>query len=74
MKVVKKMNKFLKIVTNFFITLYRYIDKIIITPLSKLFYNISIVLKDNDLTLEKILNRPQVLLYISLALAVGTFI
>lgn len=74
MKVVKKMNKFLKVVTNFFITLYRYIDKIIITPLSKLFYNISIVLKDNDLTLEKILNRSQVLLYISLALAVGTFI
>ena len=57
---------------NFFKNIYKVIDKLIVTPISTLVYKIQSRLgKDNKL--EKILNRPNVLLYISLVFAVLIF-
>lgn len=67
------MNKILKAIGNLFLGIYHVIDKVIVTPISKLVYSISNFLKDHNGGLEKILNRPTTLIYISLGLAVIMF-
>ena len=54
--------------------LYKIIDKLIVTPISRLIYKINEFLKDNSGRFEKILNRPNILIYISLICAVGIFL
>ena len=52
--------------------LYNLVDKLIVTPISTVVYQIQKKLgKDNKI--EKILNRPNVLLYLSLAFAIVLF-
>lgn len=68
------MNKILKPFIALFKAIYNIIDKIIITPISRLMYKISEISRDNSGKLEKILNRPNVLIYISLICAVAFFI
>lgn len=53
--------------------IYRIIDKLIVTPISKLIYRINQLGKNNNGKLERILNRPIILLYISLACAILVF-
>lgn len=67
------MNKILGKIGKFFKAFYRAIDKFIVTPISRFIYNISEKLKNNPATIEKFLNRPNILLYISLVFAVGIF-
>lgn len=65
----KKSGKAFK---KFFKKLYKIIDKLIVTPISTVVYKIQSKI-GKDSKLEKILNRPNVLLYLSLAFAVLIF-
>lgn len=67
------MNKILKPIIALFKVLYNILDKLIVTPISKLIYRINKLGKNNNGKLEKILNRPIVLLYISLICAIAVF-
>ncbi len=71
MKVIM-MKKFKKALKSFGKAIYSVIDKFIVTPVSKVVYVIgNKIAKGNKL--ETILNRPNVLVYISLALAILVF-
>ena len=70
MKIIKTI--FTPII-KLFKLIYTIIDKILITPISKLIYKVRDLLKNNNTKIEKILNMPNVLLYISLACAVLLF-
>ena len=54
--------------------IYRIIDKLIVTPISRIIYKVDTLLKDNSGNVEKILNRPNVLVYVSLFLAIAVFL
>lgn len=54
--------------------IYKIIDKIVITPISRLIYKIGEISKDNSGKFERILNRPNVLIYISLLCAIAVFL
>lgn len=68
------MSKIFKPFIIFFRAIYRIIDKIIVTPISRLIYKINELFRDNSGKIEKILNRPNVLIYVSLISAVGVFL
>ncbi|MBQ3021250.1 MAG: hypothetical protein IJD92_03400 [Bacilli bacterium] len=68
------MNKILKVIVAIFKVIYRIIDKLIVTPISKVIYKISLLGKGNTGKLERILNRPIILLYLSLLCAIGVFV
>ncbi len=68
-----KMNKIIDACVKFFKGFYFLIDRYIVTPISKLVYLIGKKIGKNGGKLEKLLNRPSVLLYFSLALAVIAF-
>lgn len=53
--------------------IYKILDSLIVTPISKLIYRIGKLGKNNNGKLEKILNRPIVLLYLSLLCAILVF-
>lgn len=66
-----------KIFTPFillFKLIYCIIDKIFVTPISRLVYKINEISKDNAGKFEKILNRPNVLIYLSLIFAIALFL
>lgn len=65
----KKKNK----IASFFLAIYHKIDQFIVTPISKFIFKISDKLKNNPNKIERILNRPNVLLYLSLIFAIGMF-
>ncbi len=71
----KRKNKKQKksLITRFFLSLYNFIDRILITPISRLIYLITDKLKYNSNKIEKILNRPNILLYLSLIFAIMMF-
>ncbi len=71
---VKKMSKIFKPFIIFFKAIYRAIDKVIVTPISRLIYKINEIFRDNSGKIEKILNRPNVLIYVSLICAVAVFL
>ena len=73
MKTKQKKNK-TNIFTRAFKGFINIIDKIIITPFSKLAYTITDKLNIKSGTFEKFLNRPNTLLYLSLILAFTTFV
>lgn len=54
--------------------LYNALDKFIIVPISRIVFNIQNALKRNGGFLDKILNRPTFLIYLSLILAVICFL
>lgn len=68
------MSKILKPFIALFKAIYRIIDKIIVTPISRLIYKINEISRDNSGKFEKILNRPNVLIYVSLICAIGVFL
>ena len=67
------MSKILKPFIAIFKFIYAILDKLIVTPISKLIYRISKLGKNNGGKLERILNRPIVLIYISLICAIAVF-
>lgn len=69
---VMKMNKIVKAFKVIFTNIYKIVDKIIVTPISTLIYKIQSKL-GKESKLEKLLNRPNLLLYLSLAFAVILF-
>ena len=58
----------------FFKAIYKFLDKIIVTPISRAIYYLSKKLKSNTSHIEKILNRPNILVYLSLVFAVVVFV
>ena len=68
------MNKIFKPIILFFKAIYRFLDKIIVTPISRLIYRLSELSKNNSGKIERLLNRPNVLLYISLFSAIALFV
>lgn len=68
------MSKIFKFIASIFNAIYRIIDKFIVTPISRLVYKINEILKDNSSRFEKILNRPNVLIYVSLICAITIFL
>ena len=66
-KIGKKIGKFLK-------KCYQILDEKFITPISRAIYFLFEKFKNNPVHLEKFLNQPLILVYISLILAVTTFI
>ena len=67
------MNKILKKIGKLFKSLYNLLDKSIITPISRAIYYLNKKLKSNTSHIEKVLNRPNILIYLSLAFAVIVF-
>ena len=67
------MSKILKPFISILKIIYRIIDGLIVTPISKLIYKISKLGKGNSNKFDRILNRPIVLLYISLICAIAVF-
>lgn len=68
------IKKILKPFISLFKLIYRIIDKLIVTPISRLIYKINELSRDNSGKLEKILNRPNVLIYVSLICAIAVFL
>ncbi len=68
------MNKIFNLIASFFKGIYNIIDKYIVTPISKIIYNIDKKVNKSGGKIEKILNRPNMLLYMSLALAIIVFL
>ena len=60
------MIKFFKAIGNFFVGIYNLLDKYIIIPISRLIYRINELIRNNSGKLERILNRTNVLIYVSL--------
>ena len=56
------MSKIFKPIIKLFKGIYNIIDKLIVVPISRLIYRINELLRNNSGKLEKILNRPNVLL------------
>lgn len=69
-----KKNKFLRFLGKIFRVLYRILDLLIITPLSKLIYRIIEALGGKNNSFDKILNNPNTLIFLSLICAFATFI
>ncbi len=68
----KKQNKFLNFFTRIFKFLYKILDTIIITPISKLIYFVSDKIGGRS-GFDKFLNNSNTLIYLSLILAFGAF-
>ncbi len=68
------MKKIIKGIGKFFKSFYRIVDKFIVTPISRLIFNVSEYIKNHNLKLEYIFNRPHFMIYISLILAVVMFL
>lgn len=67
------MNKIFKLFGKFFLGIYHILDKFIVTPISRLIFYFNERFKNNPIKLDRFLNRPHILLYVSLLFAVGIF-
>ncbi len=68
------MKKIGKAIGRFFMAIYRVIDKLIVTPISRLIFNIREYLRSKNFKLDYIINRPNFMIYVSLILAVVVFL
>lgn len=72
------MSKFLKkigrVIFKFIDSLAKFIDKVIIMPISRLVYNISKSTSGNNNNFNKLLNRPRFLIVLSLIFAIICFL
>ena len=68
------MKKIGKAIGRFFKAIYRVIDKLIVTPISRLIFNIREYLRGKNFKLDYIFNRPNFMIYVSLILAVVVFL
>ena len=67
MKICKPFIKLIKFI-------YSLIDKYIVVPISRLVYRINELSRNNSGKIERILNRPNVLIYVSLFCAIVVFV
>jgi len=67
---MKKQSK----IKKFFISIYKFIDSIIITPITKLVLKITDILRANTKRFDKLTNYKSALIVISLILAFATFL
>ena len=67
------MRKVLTGIIKFFKGIYKFIDKHLITPISRAIFYLMDKIRNNPIHVEKFLNRSQVLLFLSLIMAVITF-
>lgn len=68
------MKKLMKIIKSIFLSIYSFINKIIVTPISKIIFKITNRFQKNGKLLENWLSRSNTLLFISLLMAVVIFI
>ncbi len=68
------MKKIGKAIGVFFKAIYRVIDRLIVTPISRLIFNVREYLRSKNIKLDYIFNRPNFMIYVSLILAVIMFI
>jgi len=68
------MNKLLKPLIICFKAIYYLIDRLIVLPLSRFIYRITELSRANSGRMEKILNRPNILIYVSLICAIVVFL
>ena len=61
-------------IKKFFKKIYKFIDKYIVVPISRAIYYLSKKYKKNQGKLDKILNKPNFLIYLSLVIAVILFL
>ena len=66
--------KIFKPIIKLFKFIYSLIDKYIVVPISRLVYRINELSRNNSGKIERILNRPNVLIYISLFCAIIVFV
>ena len=69
-----RMNKIFKPFIALFRAIYKIIDKIIVTPVSRLIYKLNEISRENSGKLERLFHRQNVLIYLSLICAVGVFL
>jgi len=67
------MSKMFKPIVSLLKGLYSVLDKVIVTPISKIVYKLGKLLNKNNGKLEKFLNKSSTLLYLSLVLALIFF-
>lgn len=60
--------------SKFFKAIIRFFDKILIVPISRLVFNLQNLFKKNGSFIEKLLNKPTFLIYLSLILSVIVFL
>ncbi len=68
------MMSIIKFIKKIFLAIYRVIDRLIVTPISRLIFGISEYLKSHNLKLDYIISRPNFIIYVSLVLAVVMFL
>ncbi|MDE5539203.1 MAG: hypothetical protein K2J20_01810, partial [Bacilli bacterium] len=68
------MKSIIKFIKHIFMGIYRVIDKIIVTPISRLIFSIQEYLRAHNLKLDYIFSKPNFMIYVSLALAVVFFL
>ncbi len=68
------MKAILKFFKAIFMGIYRLIDKIIVTPISRIIFSIREYLKSRNIKLDYIISRPNFIIYVSLILAVVMFL
>lgn len=68
------MTKIFKFFKNIFLFFYRIIDKFIVTPISRLIFNVREYLRNHNFKIDYIINRPNFIIYVSLILAVIMFL
>lgn len=61
-------------IKHFFLGIYHIIDRLIVTPISRVIFSLKEYLKRHNVKLDYILNRPNFMIYISLILAVVVFL
>ena len=66
----KPIKKFFKVI---FRVLYRILDLLIVTPLSKFVYRIGDAIANRNGSFDKFINNPTTLLYLSLVVALAAF-
>lgn len=68
------MSKIFKPIIELFKLIYKLIDKLIVIPISRIIYRVNEMSRNNSGKVEKLLNRPNVLIYVSLFCAIALFI
>ena len=68
------MNKLFKPFIVFFKIIYFIVDRFLVMPISRFIYRISELSRSNSGRIEKLLNRPNILVYVSLFFAIAIFL
>ena len=71
LKIIKKIFKIIYVIFESF---YKFIDKAIIMPVSRIVYNLTKISKSKNIDFNKYLSKPNFLIYLSLILAIILFL